>query len=84
MFYGIMSNELNFFQSYLMNRSQFCQIRGFTSPIGSVLPGVSQGSIHGPLLFIIYMNDLPHCIENGHVTMYADDTSTSCEVKIST
>ena len=27
------------------------------------------------------MNDLPHCIENRHVTMYADDTSTSCEVK---
>ena len=31
----------------------------------------------GPLRFIIYMNDLPLCIENGHVTMYADDTSSS-------
>ena len=80
-FYGIMSNELNFFKSYLMNRSQFCQIRCFKSPIGKVLLGVPQGFIIGPLLFIIYMNDLPHCIENGHVTMYADDTSASCEVK---
>ena len=80
-FYDIMSNELNFFKSYLTNRSQFYQIRGFKSPIGKVLSGVPQGSILGPLLFIIYMNDLPHCIENGHVTMYADDTSTSCEVK---
>ena len=35
-FYGIMTNELNFFKSYLMNRSQFCQIRGFKSPIGKV------------------------------------------------
>ena len=76
-----MSNQLNFFKSYLTNRSQFCQIRGFKSPIGRVLSGVPQGSILGPLLFIIYMNDLPHCIENGHVTMYADDTSTSCDVK---
>ena len=86
-FYDIMSNELNFFKSYLTNRSQFYQrfqfyqIRGFKSPIGKVLSGVPQGSILGPLLFIIYMNDLPHCIENGHVAMYADDTSTSCEVK---
>ena len=80
-FYGIMSNELNFFKPYLTNRSQFCQIRGFKSSIGRVLSGVPQGSILGPLLFIIYMNDLTHCIENVHVTIYADDTSTSYEVK---
>ena len=80
-FYGIMSNKLDFFKSYLTNRSQFCQIRGFKSPIGEVLSGVPRGSILGPLLFIIYMNDFPHCIENGHVTIYDDDTSTSCEVK---
>ena len=75
-----MSNELNFFKPYLTNRSQFCQTRGFKSPIGRVLSGVPQGSILGTLLFIIYMNDLPRCIENRHVTVYADDTGTSCEV----
>ena len=76
-----MSNELNFFKSYLTNISQFCRVRGFKSPIGRVLSGVPQGFILGPMLFIIYMNDLPHCIENGHVTMYADNASTLCEVK---
>ena len=48
---------------------------------GRVVSDVPQSSILGPLLFIIYMNDLPHYIENGHVTIYADDTSTLCEVK---
>ena len=74
--YGILLQKLMFY-----GRSQFFQIKGFKLPISKVVSGVSQGSILGPLQFIIYMSALPHCIENGHVTMYADDTSTSFEVK---
>ena len=70
------------FSSHILRTDlNFCRVRGFKSPIVRVLSGVQQGSILGPLLFITYVNDVPHCIENGHVTIYAGDTSTSSEVK---
>ena len=75
--YGISHTELEFFRSYLCNRLQCCSVNGHTSSFKTINCGVPQGSILGPLLFIIYVNDLPLCIENGHVTMYADDTSSS-------
>ena len=75
--YGILHTELEFFRSYLCNRVQCCSVNGPTSSFKTISCGVPQGSILGPLLFIIYVNDLPLCIENGHVTMYADDTSSS-------
>ena len=75
--YGISHTKLEFFRSYLCNRLQCCSVNGHTSSFKKINCGVPQGSILGPLLFIIYVNDLPLCIENGHVTMYADDTSSS-------
>ena len=72
---GIKGNELIFFQSYLENRIQTCNVNGHMSSFKPISYGVPQGSILGPLLFIIYMNDLPSCVKEAEITMYADDTS---------
>ena len=73
--YGICCEELLFFKSYLTNRKQYCSIQNRSSSFKPVLTGVPQGSILGPLLFIIYMNDLLNCVQGAKVTMYAYDTS---------
>ena len=73
--YGIGDGELLFFRSYLQNRTQCCNVNGQISTLQTVTCGVLQGSILGPLLFIIYMNDLPAFIQEANITMYDDDTS---------
>ena len=55
----------------------FYCINGYKSSFRPIKCGVLQGSMLGPLLFIIHINDLPNCIEHGHVTMYVNDTSAS-------
>ena len=80
-YYGISKEELPFLKSSLSERRQCCNITGYKSFFRSIKCGVPLGSILGPLLLIIYMNDLPNCIEHGHVTMYADDTSASNSLK---
>ena len=73
--YGIGEGELLFFRSYLQNRTQCCSVNGQISTLQTATCGVPQGSILGPLLFIIYMNDLPAFVQVANITMYADDTS---------
>ena len=75
--YGISGPELEFFNSYLKNRVQYCSINSSTSGFKSINYGVPQGYILGPLLFLIYVNDLPNAVENVEITMFADDTSLS-------
>ena len=73
--YGVQQRELSWFRSYLSNCKQFCRVNGVDSNVGEIEMGVPQGSCLGPLLFLIYINDLPQAVQHSSVTMYADDTS---------
>ena len=74
-YYGIKGIALNWFKSYLTNRKQYVEFNGKNSKIDTISTGVPQGSILGPLLFIIYMNDISKVTDKFHFTLYADDTS---------
>ena len=74
-FYGICGNSLKWFESYLTNRTQYVDINGYQSKQCQITTGVPQGSVLGPLLFIIYMNDIPYCSQAFNFILYADDTS---------
>ncbi len=79
--YGIDGADHSWFKSYLQNRLQFCKVNGTSSSLQSVDCGVPQGSCLGPLLFLMYINDLPMSLRKCNVTMYADDTSISHSTK---
>ena len=72
--YGIHGNAHQWFKSYLQNRTQVCSINGSLSESCSLSCGVPQGTILGPLLFLLYINDLPNCLSSCEPRMYADDT----------
>ena len=72
--YGIRGNVNNWFRSYLTNRSQFVDIDGHSSSLLNIQCGVPQGSILGPLLYLIYVNDIPNSC-NGNILSFADDTT---------
>ena len=71
---GFGGSLLQWFQSYLTNRHQCVTAQGSTSTTLPVTPGVHQGSIFGPVLFSLYVNDYPDAITSSHVAMFADDT----------
>ena len=79
--YGVTGLEHDWFKSYLDNRKQFCRINGSSSDVKGINCGVPQGSCLGPLLFLIYINDLPFSLLKAHVSMYADDTTISLSPK---
>ena len=73
--YGIRNNELTLFKNYLTDRGQVVVIDSVQSNCNIVTHGVPQGSILGPLLFIIFINDLPSVISQSKIVLNADDTA---------
>ena len=74
-YYGIRGVANNWFKSYLSDRYQYVSINGITSDVKPVLCGVPQGSVLGPLLFLLYVNDLPNCSDKLTFHLTADDTN---------
>ena len=77
---GISGELYNLFGNYLSNRFQRVILNGQTSSWRPVIAGVPQGTIVGPLLFLVYINDLPNELKSS-VKLFADDTSLFTIVK---
>ncbi len=75
--HGIGADDMaiKWFRSYLTGRTQRVSFKGSVSDSLPVNTGVPQGSILGPLLFIVFINDMCNVIQHGNISMYADDTT---------
>ena len=76
--YGIRGTSLSWFKSYLNKRKQYVSINGIDSELKDLTCGVPQGSVLGPILFLLYINDLPN-ISKLHFFLFADDTNIYLE-----
>ena len=74
-YYGIRGTALEWFRSYLTNRAQYVEYDGECSESLQITTGVPQGSILGPMLFIIYMNDIHLASSKFNAILHADDTT---------
>lgn len=75
---GLSEQTVCWFENYLSGRSQCVQADGLTSSPLSISKGVPQGSVLGPLLFILYINNLDQNVSNANFHFYADDTVIYC------
>ena len=78
---GISGRLLTWFHNYLTDRKQLVSINGTRSSVLPVSSGVPQGSILGPLLFLVYINDLPDAITSCNIFLFADDTKCCQSIK---
>jgi len=73
--YSIRGITLDWFRDYLRNRQQFVTLTDISSDMGNITCGVPQGSVFGPLLFLLYINDIQNCISDCSIKLFADYTN---------
>ena len=76
--FGISELLVDWLKSYLKERQQFAAVNGSTSEMILISFGIPQGSVLGPTLFTLFMNDLPSSVSSGSVYMFADNTTVYC------
>ena len=81
-YYGVRNTPLDLFKNYLTNRKQYVEIDSVKSKMGEIQTGVPQGSILGPLLFIIYINDIKTSTELFNVITYAEGSGRGLVVRV--
>ena len=78
--YGFHQNLINWIQSFLTDREQVVVVNGVHSNSAKVLSGVPQGSVLGPLFFLLFINDLEEVVKASRVSFFADDTRVSKQI----
>ena len=73
--YGVRGVVHEWFKSYLSDRQQFTVVAGAHSGMAKITCGVPQGSVLGPLLFLLYVNDIANAVPNHNIKLFADDTN---------
>ena len=72
--FGLDGRSVDWFESYLGNRQQYVKFNNVNSTVRTIRYGVPQGSILGPTLFALYINDVTNLFDHGNIILYADDT----------
>lgn len=78
--YGVRGVALEWFRSYLSGREQYVSYNNNNSQLRSISHGVPQGSVLGPLLFLIFINDFSNCSEFFRFILFADDSTLTCTI----
>ena len=74
-YYGVRGVVYDWFKNYLSGRFQYVSVNGVDSELTAVICGVPQGSALGPLLFLVYVNNINEAVPDEQIKLFADDTN---------